>query len=284
MSIHDRQESVEEMQTAMTIVNAARSKFQSLSELQAPLSGSMLANEARLASYQPAYIIAGSLRASATDNLERLFELMIDEERSQMNAYPYALYSLIRTSVEAAGTAMWAYAPGTKNARIFRSLQLTYRDVADQYEFAKNIATEESLTGARRAFDSTVSRLNQLKDMIGPLRQNTLSRPPKYTQILASSSSFTKVGSRKVYDLRSPLVIWKIASSFIHGSSHLTRNLSDVRQLAEFENGSASFEMTPSLRVLAISIQTCVDLLSDAVDRNAVLATHDYAGRSVTKP
>ena len=57
--------------------------------------------------------------------------------------------------------------------------------------------------------------------------------------------------SRDRADLvRSPYFLWKLASAFIHGSDHLMRDLSDVRQLAGWEEGTADFEVTPSFRIL----------------------------------
>lgn len=60
------------------------------------------------------------------------------------------------------------------------------------------------------------------------------------------------------------------------------RALSDVRQMNDFTDGVASFEITPSTQMLAVSISTCVALIEQLDERYAHLARNDYAGRLVS--
>lgn len=135
---------------------------------------------------------------------------------------------------------------------------------------------------ARQGAAKTIDRLNQLKDTVGPLRQVELGPPPRYTAILTAVSPKRRDSNRVGYEISSPLVVWKVSSAFLHGSEQVVRALSDVRQMDEFTDGVASFEITPSIQMLAVSIRTCVDLIAQLDERYIYLATHDYAGRSVS--
>jgi hypothetical protein len=143
---------------------------------------------------------------------------------------------------------------------------------------------EKRAQGVRQYTEAVIARLVELKDALGDLRQKELGRPPRYTEILASvfkRSGGQEAGGRATYSLDSPLIVWKISSAFIHGNEQVTRNLSDMNQVTEFRGGMANFEATPSFRVIAQLVQSCVALLAELEEWYRYLATHNYAGRLV---
>ncbi|ROR76140.1 hypothetical protein SAMN06295974_3712 [Plantibacter flavus] len=270
------------MRDSIRLIVGAKVQFESMDDLQEPVEGSILALERPLTSRYPIDAIAVAHQVRAVDNLQQVFGLMVDEENFEMKAYPYALYSLIRTTIEAAATALWVLQSSRKSTRVFRGLQLAYRDVQDQLEFNQYVLDENRVQGVRQYTETVIARLIELKDAVGDLRQKELGRPPRYTAILASVSK--RSGGPKVsatYSLNSPLIVWKISSAFIHGNEQVTRNLSDVKQVTDFRGGMANFEVTPSFRVIAQSVQSCVALLAELEERYRYLATHNYAGRRV---
>ncbi|TQM98263.1 hypothetical protein FHX68_2307 [Microbacterium lacticum] len=221
-------------------------------------------------------------RARSTENLDRVFEIMIDNDNEQLLAYPFSLYSLIRTAVEAAATSMWLIKSSKKSDRVLRALQLAYRNAQEALRFAELIKGRGGAAPVRNGTEKTIERLNQLKDTVGPLRQLDLGPPPSYTAILTAVSPKSRGRTRSGYEVSSPLVVWKASSAFLHGSEQVMRALSDVRQMNEFTDGVASFEITPSIQMLAVSIRTCVELIAQLDERYEFLATHDYAGRLVS--
>ena len=218
-------------------------------------------------------------RARAYENLERIFDMMIDDEGERLFAYPFSLYSLIRAAVEAAAVAMWLVKSSKKADRVFRALQIAFRDSNETLKLAELLKGNVGASPAREATTKTINRLNELKNTVGPLRQLELRNPPTYTTILTSVPP--KRPGEIGYALSSPLIVWKASSGFLHGSDQMVRALSDIRQIDEFDEGIASFEITPSLQMLAVSLLTVVDLIAELDKRYAFLSTHDYAQRSI---
>lgn len=276
---HDRQESESEEQQAIRVLQAARHQFQGLSDIiDAPRPGSVLMLEREHTAREPIDLLVMAQRSRAVENLERLFAMMIDDENRRVLAYPFSGYSLIRASIEASSVGLWLIQSDVKKTRVLRALQLSYRHAADALHLAETIADVVTIREVKEQTDRILGRLNELKDTVAPLRQSTLGPPPKYTDILKSVSRRV-AGPRSPYSINSPLVIWKISSAFLHGSDSLTRALSDMRQTADFDDGIATFEITPSLRMLASSAAICVDQLLFLDQRYTHLATHDHAGR-----
>lgn len=279
----DRQESDDEMQRGVTVLGKARQEFEALRPLPSPLPGSVLAIEGpRHTAFEQIDTIVSRHRAQCTDNLERVFQLMVDDANEQVLSYPYSLYSLIRSAVESAALALWVLAPETKAKRVMRCLRLTYRDTADVYHFTATVTPERALGPHRARRDKIVRRLEELKDTVGSLKQKPLTGPPKYTEILKEASERTGKPGAYIYAIDSPLVIWKASSAFIHGSGQMISSLSDFKQITEFEGGVAQAEITPSIQMLASSTLIVVRLLARVDARFAYLATHDHSKRPIT--
>ena len=193
-----------------------------------------------------------------------------------------AAFWLRELQVEAAAMSMWLIKSSRKSDRVLRALQLAYRNSQEAIRFAELVKGKGAAAPAREATSRAIERLNQLKDRVGPLRQVELGPPPRYTAILTAVSPQSRDSNRAGYEISSPLVVWKVSSAFLHGSEQVVRALSDIRQMDEFTDGVASFEITPSLQMLAVSIRTCVNLIAQLDERYLYLATHDYAGRPVS--
>lgn len=280
---HDRQESDEQVDRATSAIQAARVQFSELvDQLPPPLSGSMLDTERNHTRREPLDSLVMAHRARATENLARMFETMIDESSGQFRAYPFSPYSHIRTAIEAAAMSMWLIKSSRKSDRVFRALQLAYRNSQEAVQFSEVMFGKDAAAPAIRMAAKSTERLNQLKDSVGPLKQRELSPPPPYTVILKAVSPKSGGQNRRPgYPVSSPIAVWKLSSAFLHGSEQVMRALSDVRQMDEFAEGVASFEITPNVQVLAVSIRACVDLIAQLDERYTYLATHDYARRPV---
>lgn len=277
---HDRQENELEVQVGVIALRTALHRFRSLPELIDPVHGSMLHSERAHTRYERSAVLVVTHRAHAMDNLRMLFAEMIDEDSNSVEAHPFAHYSLIRAAIEAAATAMWLIKNERKATRVLRALQISYRSAADDFGLIALIGERDDIREARAKRDGVVARLNELKDTLPTLRQTTLGNPPKYTEILKDVSQRTG-GHGSPFAFNTPILVWKISSAFIHNSEGVIRAVSDVRQLTAFVDGVASFEVTPSMRLLGGFATVCMDLLEAVDARYLHLATHDYAGRPV---
>lgn len=269
------------MQLAIRAVQIARQRFLQLpQQLDAPLTGSMLHLERDHTKRGSTDTLVMGHRARAHENLERIFSMMIDEEGERLLAYPFSTYSLIRAAVEAAAVAMWLVKSSKKADRVLRALQVDFRDVNETLKLAELLKGKSEAKLARETTQRSIARLNELKDTVGPLRQVQLGNPPTYTAILTAVSPKPK--GAKGYDISSPLIVWKASSAFLHGSDQLIRAFSDIRQVNDFDEGVASFEITPSIQSIAVFVRTVVDLIAELDSRYVFLSTHDYAQRPVS--
>lgn len=277
---HDRQESGEQMQLATRAVLMTRQRFLQLPEqLDTPMTGSMLHVEREHTKRGSTDTLVMGHRARAYENLERIFEMMIDEEGERLLAYPFSLYSLTRAAVEAAAVAMWLVMSSKKADRVHRALQITFRDANEALRLAELVMGKGKAHSAREATKKSIERLNELKNTIGPLRQVELGNPPSYTAILRAISP--KERGALGYSIASPLIVWKAASAFLHGSDQLVRAFSDIRQLSDFDDGVASFEITPNIQMISVSLLAVVELIEELDERYVFLSTHNHAKRPV---
>ncbi|MDU0366864.1 hypothetical protein RWH45_06525 [Microbacterium sp. KSW4-17] len=278
---YDSVENDAELEAASAVFNLSLMRFEQLDDLSAPRVGSMLAVEDGHTTRVPISSQVQMAAARARDALEAFRDLTIAETNPAAVLRPFAHYALIRQASEGAALGLWLLRPDVKAKRVHRSLNLEFTHDQDAREFARTF-TRERRNAASSTLDHTLMRLNELKDTVPQLREIALKRIPSWTDILVDISP--PLGrSADGHAPNSPVVVWKIASAFLHGSSTTTRMLSDLRQLTDFdERRIASMQITPSWRVLAASYGTCVQMLYDLRDRYERLAAHDYSGRSVS--
>lgn len=278
---HDRQETEAEEQAAIALMHAEHDRFTALAhDLPDPAPGSVLQLEQAHTAREPSYTMVISQRARATDNIARLFALSLDIPNAQVRAYPFSGYSLIRAAIESAAVGLWLIQSSRKQTRVLRALQRTRQHEYEAIQFIELIRPPDVVADAKNRHQRILDRLNELKDTVAPLRQRQIGPMPSYTEILKSVST-RDPQDRNLYDIHSPLIAWKISSAFIHGSETVIRALSDVRQLSQYVDGVAQFEVTPSLRLMAGLTSTCVTLLHELDRRYIELATHDPGGRFV---
>ncbi len=280
----DRQETTEELDMAMVLLHRLRARLSTIPDtVPGPWRGSILHEERQFTAREPIDTLVVANRARARDCLDRLFDLMIDDENSRVVASPYAGYALIRTAIESAAVSLWLIQSARRSDRVIRALQLSYRNTLEGLSLARLIGSADVIAAEEARVGRTLVRLRELKNSVGQLRQAELGNPPKYTEILKSVSR-QPGRPREEFEFSSPVAVWKMSSSFIHGSEQVVRMLSDLRQLEDFDEGMASFELTPKLGLLAMSAAECVQLLLRVDDRYSYLCSHDYGGRKVATP
>lgn len=269
-------ETDDEMEAASAVFNLSEMRFKKLGDLPDPTPGSMLAVENGHTARVPITSQVQMATARARDALEAFSDLTVTAGVLR----PFAHYSLIRQASEGVALARWLLRPDKKYKRVQRSLNLEFTHDQDARDFAATL-TRTDRNAASPALDQTLARLNELKDTVSQLREMPLKRVPSWTNILVDiSPPLGRTTSGHAPD--SPVVVWKIASAFLHGSATTARMLSDLEQLTDFdEHRIASMELKPSWRVLAASYGTCVQMLYDLHERYEYLATHDYGKRVI---
>jgi len=277
-SANERQETDAQIQAATGVLLEARDRYAALRGFIDPMTGSMLAAENEATPFDPIAMQITRHRARATDAVELLFESMYDEGEATIHARPFAMYALIRMSIEASALANWTLQSEKKSDRIFRSLQVAYTHLREYALFASTIAAEEKARPYTDFRDDKSKRLIELKDAVGVLRQKELTTLPKYTNILQAVSP--TVPPKIPQNIDSPFVVWKMASAFLHGSDHIVTDLGDVRLVSEDESGQ-TVEITPSLQLLASCALICVQQIERLDDRQRYLATTAYGGRKL---
>lgn len=275
-------ETVDEMAVATDVFRRSLERFQQLGDLPSPKEDSVLAIEDVHTQRVPISAQVLWTSARARDALEAFRDLSNAGDASAGVLRPFAHYALIRQACEAAALGQWLLRPHKKMKRVLRSLNLEFTHAHDAHGLLVSVNRREKNTSTEQ-LTRTIRRLNELKSSVSQLREIELKRIPSWTDVLTDVSP--PIGkTADGHALNSPLIIWKIASAFLHGSSTSARLLSDLSQVSGFDDRRmAEMELKPSWRVLAPSFQTCVQQLLDLYERYDFLATHDYADKALSK-
>lgn len=278
----DRQESQEEIEKALILLQLTRLRFDSLPSPQIPHPGSVLHVEGRdHTALEPIDTIVRLHYERAVDNIERTFEMILDADEEKATAHTFSPYSLIRTGIESAAMAYWTVEPGDTPTRVHRCLQQSFKSAKERESLAKEFAPSQFIDAEKAMFAATVKKLNQLKGTVPSLSGTKLTSPPQYTEILKSVSEPSSSPSEGSYRLNSPFYAWKTSSGFIHGSHQIVRMLSDFRSLGDLGDGISTGEISPSFQLITSLMNTTVHLIERVGQRYIYLATHDHIGRPV---
>lgn len=278
MGAVDRQESEEDERRGVTGLISARDRLATLPAMLPPVAkGSVLDIEDAKTAYQPISSLVQSNRGIAVDALEFLTEAMMNDASGTISARPFAPCALLRQAIEASALARWILRHGKSHERVYRALQVAFGHAEDYANLMKAIAGKGSALRIDENRKKKIDRLDELRMGVKFLRQRELKPPPRLTDILTAVSPARPPGAGITID--SPLLVWKIASAFLHGSEHTVRSLSDIRQATEWEAGIASFELTPNWQLIGSSALICVGDIEALDQRFTELATHDFDGK-----
>lgn len=279
--MYDRIETEQDWQESLGILEHATNVFRSLPELPEIRKGSVLSVEDTHTARVPISTQVVAAYGRASDALEAMIDGMVDETNQRIVARPFAQYALLRMACEAAALAMWLIKPSKKARRVYRSLCLEKVHAEDAINLIRTIERRrsESVQRAEEGHVRLLERLDELKNSVPQLREMELGRLPRWTDILTDVSRTRAPGAG--HSVASPVVVWRIASAFVHGSSTTVRQLSDIEILGDLGDGVSAAAIRPSWRMLAGSFGACVDLLAEVNARYAELATHDYQGSEV---
>lgn len=214
---------------------------------------SQLANDDKWTPFEELSTQVQHLLISSQDHLNMLAQYLVatDGKVPAMGGY-----TLIRTSIESAALAIWLLAGGTLNKRVLNSLTLARQNAWDLESFA-----EKGGVGSETYLETVQTMLEKNKNARGPLRQRSIPRMPKWSEIVEGSG---------VHAPRHPgstaIQVWKACSGVAHSNMALTHGLLE-RRTGTGPHGQPGFRLSSKLSTLAIFTQVALNHLNYAILR-----------------
>jgi hypothetical protein len=193
----------------------------------------------------------------AFDNLRTLRLIMQDAGTIPA----FAHFGLVRNAMEAVGIGLWLLGPGSRDERVFRSLQLAFESRKDLHGLEAAIEG----TYAPLSFDDPArSRLEEIRDTRPALRGKSL-KPPTITDRLKVAQEYVDAHDYTI------LIVWKLTSGISHGQRSTMYALLD-REVMSTNDVGARVLMTSSLTTITatykITFHYLMELLSMLLGRN----------------
>lgn len=230
--------------------------------------GSQLDRDARLNPYDPADQQVIFCSGLAVDHLGTL------SRHLQAHGLPtYAGFTLIRAAVEACAQGVWLLSGGTDDKRLFRALQAVLRSRDDADALARSLG----LTNPD-GYIRMVARLDELKNQRPGLRNKTLNRDLKTTEIVLDAGRHVE----RVQGLTG-LDVWRAGSGFAHGNRTTAMMLTERRVVGERpERRSSDYFVTSSWYVTSLMVEVAIvhlERLHEMFEHAAQVSTSKSRGR-----
>lgn len=219
-----------------------------------PAPDSKAAEDRRVSSFHSIYDSVQHSLSVAADHLETVATFYA---KTGHGMPPFAMYTLIRSAIEAAAYGLWLLEPASREERILRSLRYTYgqlisgeklRQLVGQADEEKHHRLLRKLEGVR----------NDLAGNNGP----SIKRGPTTSQVIEAAD-------RLVQAQTSGLIAWKACSGIAHAEQIASLHLLERRWVQRFDDGTSQYVITTSATILADFMTTAVDFLErlDLMDR-----------------
>ncbi len=245
---HDRQETSEHEELGRRSLSLSFRRYESLaarSEAQSVRPGSSLAGDRAATPYSS---VPDQVRASvgvALDHLHAFKLIVVDGEA----ALPFAMYTLVRSAYEAAGTALWLLHPASRDERVLRSLKL-----ARENRRLVHVVMEKS-DREDPGWDRAIAALERDRDGRASLIGADLRK-------VATVSSRLEAIAPLVPDLfLTPLALWQTSSGMAHANNSMMLLMLDREQIGEAEHGGADYRLTTSLLAVAGFFDAALDMI-----------------------
>jgi len=223
-----------------------------------PASGSpMRGDDERLDPYQISHAVHNSL-SHGVDHLHCLRTVLRDAAVIHM----YAPYSLVRSALENASTAVWMLQPPGRADRLTRRLRLAAADIRNGEE-AKRLAQQ---SGPRTEAER-IEQVRTIAQQAGIDPDVAVSRVG-FGQIVKAAGG----GSGPGADVS--LLVWRMCSGIAHGDFWTTPAVAEMAELPGAPPGIGAFEITANIKIL-MYVTTIATLMT-----NLGWRLYDQRGRS----
>ncbi|MBF4622604.1 hypothetical protein [Clavibacter sp. VKM Ac-2542] len=218
---------------------------------------SSLAGDRDAGLYNPLPDQVQGLLAVALDHL-RAVQVTVEDSGGKILAMP--LFTLVRSAYESAGTGLWLLQPASRDERLLRSMQLTW----DNRRQVRTMITERGGDPSKdEGFTRMDRRLTELLTARPGLEGAALKDLANVTTRLRS------IGVLLPQLVMPPLVLWQIASGIAHGNHAMMHSALERRQLTPFVNGSADFEVTSSVVLVAMFYDAALTMVETLLELHA---------------
>lgn len=233
----DTTESEEEEQAGLWLIQHAGHRVEAMlngPNLRDPEKGSRIAAVDALTPYQPISNQLSIFHMVAIDNLRAAVKYI-----EKANDIPMtALYSMIRSAVEASSYGLWLLSAGKADKQAFLSLRISYENNEDLANLG-NVFVPDQRTGG-----NVRRRLLELQQAIPAYRNRDLSARATTTDIVSVADK--TVPKR---DSFTGLQVWKSCSGLAHANSAVIPVILERKFAGDVENGKM-FRLTSRLTIL----------------------------------
>lgn len=250
---HDRQETPEYEELGRRSLTRSFAHYDTLAaraEALAVRAGSSLAGDRSATPYSS---VPDQVRASLGVALDHLhaFTIIVADGGAVL---PFAMFTLVRSAYEGAGTALWLLHPTSRDDRVLRSLKLARDNRRQVHNLMEKSGREDP------GWDRAIAALERDRDGRKALVGVKLDRVSSVTDRLEEIAPlFPKL-------FRTPLALWQTSSGMAHGNNSMTLLLLDREQIGPVQHGGADYNLTTSLLVVACYFDAALDMIEVALD------------------
>lgn len=230
-------------------------------------SGSLLQLADQMSEPHQVSHVVGYLLLTAVDHLHALKMVMVDAKSQHM----FAPYTLIRSAIENASTALWILQHNDPRSAALRALTLEYRGFADERRAAKAIDPTAVLEPERlKIFEDCLARHGFTKKEV--------QTPPKQLGLIEDVSI--------QFQLRNSAVTWQLCSAAAHGRQWAWKML--TRFEPQDDDGISkvvSGQLTSDETIIASALHATCNVVRKSLDTRRHYSTNPlHSGASFVKP
>lgn len=242
----DTTESEEDVQAGLWLIRQAGQRIEVLMNelgLRGPEKGSRLAAVDALTPYQPMSNQLSLFDMVAVDSLRAAVKYI-----EKANDVPMtALYSMIRSAVEATSYGLWLLHAGKADKQAFLSLRISHENNEDLANLGKVFAPGQA------SGDSVRKRFRELQQAIPAYRNRDLSARPTTSDVISNADK--AVPKRSGF---SGVQVWKSCSGLARANSAVIPHILERKFAGDVENGKM-FRLTSRLTMLGAFLITGVE-------------------------
>lgn len=257
----DNRETLNEEQAGYFFLRKARERFDATTpqyeQLAKPADGSVAARIDRMTAYNPLSYQIGQLAMVAWDNVCAVFNYL--EKVAEVP--PTALYSLIRSSIEATSQGLFILNAGRHEKMAFQCIRFTYGNYESLESLGRVLDPSDG-----HDYERTKKRLRELRDQLGAYRHKDLSKRVEYTTLVAEADK--TIRSRTYFN---GLQVWKSCSGVAHANPSVIGVLLERVPTGEHDERGVTMMMTSRITFIAGFIMAAVENLEALITKYQAL-------------
>jgi len=210
---------------------------------------SQLGQDAQVNDYDPADQQVVFAYAVAKDHLETLYR-HLTADGGGLPAF--AAFTLVRAAVEAAAQGIWLLSGGTRDKRVFRSLQAIRRSRDDAEPLARSLGLSNT-----QGYKRMLERLEEIKAKRSALNQRDLGASLHTTAILIEADRHVKTTA----GLKG-LDVWRAGSGVAHANRSTALMFTELEEVEGMPlRRSSTYRLTSSFYVVSLMVEVALDYL-----------------------